>query len=192
VKSRGRAASSAPRKAQRIGVAFSPRNAWSQTNEHQRVGINTASGEGAIRKRRSAARLQRVTFSDRRVLPQFHNAANHFPAETCRAWLRMCPVGHRYRTATIVVTATRIVNHQPRRFCDPAAVAGMRRLTNTAGMRLPRRNRQRQWDEVPHQHEQQKKSGSQAMHISGSPGVSPAVASAASITKSRAVANQRY
>jgi hypothetical protein len=42
-------------------------------------------------------------------------------------------------------------------------------------MRLPSRNRQRQRDEVPHQHEQQKKSGSQAMHISASPGVSPAV-----------------
>jgi hypothetical protein len=42
-------------------------------------------------------------------------------------------------------------------------------------MRLPGRNRQRQWDEVPHQHKQQKKSGSQAMHISGSAGVSPAV-----------------
>jgi hypothetical protein len=68
----------------------------------------------------------------------------------------------------------------------------MRRLTNTAGMRLPRRNRQRQWDEVPHQHEQQKKSGSQAMHSSGSTGVSPVVASAASITKSRAVANRRH
>jgi len=91
-----------------------------------------------------------------------------------------------------MVTAARIVNRQPRRFCDPAAVARMRRLTNTAGMRLPRRNRQRQWDEVPHHHEQQKKSGSQAIHISGSTGVSPAVASAASITKSRAVANRRY
>ena len=136
--------------------------------------------------------MQRETFSDRRVLPKFPKAANHFPAETCRSWLRMCPVGHRYRTATIMVTAARIVNRQPRRFCDPAAVAGMRRLTKTAGMRLPRRNRQRQWDEVPHHHEQQKKSGSQAIHISGSTGVSPAVASAASITKSRAVANRRY
>jgi hypothetical protein len=38
-------------------------------------------------------------------------------------------------------------------------------------MRLPRRNRQRQRDEVSHQHEQQKNSGSQTMHISGTAGV---------------------
>jgi hypothetical protein len=65
----------------------------------------------------------------------------------------------------------------------------MRRLADTAGMWLSRRNRQRQRDEVPHQHEQEKKSGSQAMHISGSAGVSPAVARFAQHrTKSRALA----
>jgi hypothetical protein len=65
----------------------------------------------------------------------------------------------------------------------------MRRLADTAGMWLSRRNRQRQRDEVPRQHEQEKKSGSQAMHISGSAGVSPAVARFAQHrTKSRALA----
>jgi hypothetical protein len=68
----------------------------------------------------------------------------------------------------------------------------MRRLADTAGMCLSRRNRQRQRDEVPHQHEQKKKSGSQAMHISGSAGVSPALARFAQHrTKSRALAIER-
>jgi hypothetical protein len=56
------------------------------------------------------------------------------------------------------------MNREPRRIRYDAAVARMRRLADTASMRLPRRNRQRQWDEVSHQHEQQQKSGSQAMH----------------------------
>jgi hypothetical protein len=69
----------------------------------------------------------------------------------------------------------------------------MRRLSDTTGMRLRRRRRQRQRDEVPHQREQQQKSGSQAMHISGSAGVSPAVAKFAQHrTKSRALAIEHY
>jgi hypothetical protein len=146
--------------------------------------------------------LQRETLSDRRILPNFHNAADHFPAEACRSWLRMSPVSRRYRTATIVVTTAGIVNRKPRRFCNPAAVAQaravMRSLSDTAGMRLSRRNRQRQRDEVPHQHEQQKKSGSQAMHISGSAGVAPAISKCAQHNKiarhckSTSVSSQRF
>jgi hypothetical protein len=169
---------SAPRKAHKIRVGFSPRNALGRSDYNQRVEINSASGEGAIR--RSAAGLQRETFFDRRIFPKFRNAANLFPAEACGSWLRMGPVGRRHRPATIVVTAAGIMNRLPRRIRHATAVAQartvMRRLADTAGMRLPRRNRQRQRDEVPHQHEQQQKSGSQAMHIPGTADVSPAIA----------------
>jgi len=133
--------------------------------------------------------LQRETFSGRRVLPKFQNAANLFPAEGCRSRLRVRPVGRRHRAAAIVVTAAGVMNREPRRICDRTPVARMRCLPHTARMPLPRRNRQRQRDEVSHQHKQQKNSGSQTMHISGAAGVSPAVVkSAQHRTKSRPVA----
>jgi hypothetical protein len=137
--------------------------------------------------------LQRETFTDWRVFPKFQNPVNLFSADARRSWLRVGPLGRRHRTAAIVVTATGIMNRVPRRIRHATAVARVRRLAHTAGMRLSRRNRQRQRDEVPRQHEQKKKSGSQAMHISSSAGVLPAVAKFAQHrTNSRAVAIERY
>jgi len=130
----------------------------------QHVGINAASGEGAVR--RSASRLQRKAFFDRMLFPKFLSAADNLSAKACRPRLRMSPLRRRHRAATFVVAAARIVDRKPRRIHNRAAVARMRSLADTAGMRRLPGGRQRQRDKVPHNREQQQKSGSQAMHAS--------------------------
>lgn len=139
--------------------------------QDERAGINTASGEGTIR--RSASGLQREPFSGRRVFLKFRNAADHFPAEGRHSRLRVSPLRRRYGAAAIVVTTACIMNRKPRRVRDRAPMARTRRRAHTAGMRFLRRGRQRQRDKVPHQHEQQQKSGSQAMHGFRSTGLRP-------------------
>ena len=138
--------------------------------QHETVSdvIDFASGEGAIR--RSASGQWCEAFLGGRIFLKFSNAgADESPADAPRARLRMSPLRGRHRAAAIVVAAARIVNREPRGIHDGRAVARMRCLADTAGMRLLRHGRQRQRDETPHDGEQQQKSGSQTMHVSVAP-----------------------
>jgi hypothetical protein len=67
----------------------------------------------------------------------------------------MSPLRSCHRAAAIVVAAVGIVNRGPRGIHDSPAVARMRRLAHTAGMRLLRHRRQRQRDKISHDGEQQ-------------------------------------
>jgi hypothetical protein len=101
------------------------------------------------------------------MLLKFRNAgADEWPTNARGARLRMSRLRGRHRAAAIVVAAAGIVNRGPRGIHDRPAVARMRRLAHTAGMRLLGHGRQRQRDKIAHDDEQQQKPGSQTMHVS--------------------------
>jgi hypothetical protein len=128
----------------------------------ERVGINAASGEGAVG--RSARRLMSENLREWRVLLQFRNASpQESSAKVGGAGLGMSRLRGCHRPATIVVTASRIAHRKPRRIRH-SAVAGMCSLAHAAGMRLPSRRGQRHRDEIPRDGKQQQKSRSQAIH----------------------------